>query len=231
LIAAGFAAVSLLLILQRGLLVMPWSAYLPAILLALGFVVLRQFSATMPALKLDEEAFVYPWLLVCFVLALSVSVSRLTHLDQKSRNQALVLLAGIALSSVLGLAWGLTTLLYASACKPGVDGVFCALARYNHWLHQLPALVIAFFFALALTYPGEVDAAKLFRRTTLYALLAGLVIFGFAMLEHVLDDLLGNILPNDTPRVIAAGAVGMAVHPVKRRLEEAIDVLLKKLLT
>src|SRR5258708_15954906 len=125
LLASGIAAVSLLLILQRGLFVMPLCVYLPAILLAAGFVVL--LSVRMPGLKLDEETFVYPWLVVCFVLGLGLSISRLAHLEQRAQSQALILLAGIALASSLGLAWGLTSLLYVSVCNARIGGVFCAL--------------------------------------------------------------------------------------------------------
>jgi hypothetical protein len=60
--------------------------------------------------------------------------------------------------------------------------------------------------------------------------LGWLLIFGFAALEHLLDDVFGQLLSDEAPRVIAAGAIGMAVHPVKRRLEDGIDNLLKKVL-
>jgi hypothetical protein len=227
--ALGVAAVCFLLTLPRGLSLMPWCAYVPATVLSVVYMVLRQYSYK-PGMETRGELHIYPWLFVCSVLGLRLAISRLTTLETKAREQALIVLSGISLACFFSLAWGLASVIYITSCNFRVSGVFCTLARYKGWLYELPALTLVLFFALALLFPGEIDAAKLFRRTTLYGALGWLLIFGFAAIEHLLDDVFGHLLSDEAPRVIAAGAIGMAVHPVKRRLEDGVDTLLKKVL-
>jgi hypothetical protein len=167
---------------------------------------------------------------VCFLLGLRLSIVRLGQLEGEAREQALIVLSGIAFASLLGLAYGLAVVLYPLQCKSEIGNALCTVAQHRKWLYDLPALVLALCFGVALKWPGEIDAENFFRRTTLFGALGWLVIFGFATLEHVIVELFGHLLSDETPRTIAAGAIGLAVHPVKTRLESGIELLLKKVL-
>jgi len=224
-------AICLLLLLPRALDLMSWSPYIPAAMLIGGdvaFSLLMDFDARLTPVGYQ---LVWPWLVVCFLLSFRLATSRLSELAETRKEQALILLAGIILASLLGLAWGATSEIYLFACKANATSTFCLIARHKDWLLVLPAMTLAVFFAIALRFPGDIDATKLFRRTTLYAALGALVIFGFGVVEHLIDDLFGKMLADETPRFIAAGAIGIVVHPVKRRLESWIDAFIDNVLT
>jgi len=224
-------AICLLLLLPRALELMSWTPYVPAAMLIGGdvaFSLLTDFD-----LRLTPVGYqlVWPWLVVCFLLSFRLAASRLSELAETRKEQALILLAGVILASLLGLIWGVTSEIYMFACKANSTNTFCPIARHKDWLLVLPALTLAVFFAIALRFPGDIDATKLFRRTTLYAALGALVIFGFGVVEHLIDDLFGKMLADETPRFIAAGAIGVVVHPLKRRLESWIDAFIDNVLT
>jgi len=56
------------------------------------------------------------------------------------------------------------------------------------------------------------------------------MIFAFGVLDHVVSELFGKFLPENMPRTIAVGAIAMAVHPTKQRLERVVDAMLKRIL-
>jgi hypothetical protein len=223
-------AACLLLLLPRALGLMPWAAYVPAAILIIGDLTFFELMEYDPGLQPRGSQIAAPWFLVCFLLSFWLATSHISQLAEKRKEQALILLAGIILATLLGLAWGATSEIWIHACTDTVTIGFCMIARHKDWLLMLPALTLAVFFAIALKMPGDIDATKLFRRTTLFASLGALVVFGFAVVEHLIDDLFGRLMADETPRFIAAGAVGMVVHPLKKRLESWIDVFLDNVL-
>jgi hypothetical protein len=229
LLATAFAGVALVATLPLALARIPKYVYVPASILVISYLIMRQFGRTLPNFEPDQ-ILVHPWLLACSLLSIFLAISRLPQSSPQGRTQSLIILSGITLAAIVSIAWGLGSVVYAVKKCSTPTSVTCTVLRYKDWLFELPGLIIAAFFATSIMFPGDIDAEKLFRRTSLYGALAALLVVGFAIVEYVIGELFGHLMPENMPRTIAVGAVALAVHPAKTRVERTVDALLKRIL-
>lgn len=216
------SAIILLLVLPRIVSSNLLLVYAPAILLAT--------AGTLSIEYLDNAILhILLWVGVCIGVAGQIILSSFRSLPLDTSRQALWLLSGFMLAGIFAITWRLAIML-GDECSPSSTSTFCYYYRYVEWLFASPLLILLAFFVIALQYRGHIDAARFFRRTTVYGTLAVLSIFAFGVLESSLQRWLGDGLPSGTPPVIAAGTLAVVLHPAKKLCDRLINPLLSKLL-
>lgn len=156
-------------------------------------------------------------------------IRRVRHLRPEGRGQALVLLTGFLVASLLGMIY-VAVLLSGSVCTIDSRSAICWMHWHQDWWLILPLLTLGVFSVFAVFFKGQIDASVLFRRATVYAALTVLAIFAFGVLETTASELLSAGFPRGTPPAVAAGAVAVVIYPVKKRFDWVVERLLAALL-
>jgi hypothetical protein len=197
--------------------------FLPALAIGLAYAIVWRTESVWVIIASIE------WPLAGLLAGAVCVIRRIRQLQPAGRGQALVLLTGFLVAGFFALFY-VGVVFLRKSCTIVSTTAECWLYRHQDWWLILPLLTHAVFSIFAVFFKGQIDASILFRRATVYAALTVLAIFAFGVLETTASELLSVGFPRGTPPAIAAGAIALLIHPVKKRCDSLVERLLARLL-
>lgn len=215
----------------------PWTLKAANVLRRLGrsrYLALFTAAAALPALY-GFSGFLATGAVAVVLLSAGQSnlVNGYSLADRDGRLKTLWVLiglvpVGVVLGTLASFLLGYVTAAIGAGDWTALLGRLAALDHGARWMRSLfllgPFGLLVLCLALAIFRSGALDATLVIRRTAVYGLLGGLLLFLFAGLEEVISDaLLARLgLPQGLGTWLAAGTAALAFRPVKGLLERSV---------